>query len=46
MSDKLCQVEQFTKECCNERYTEQLKLVINNVDNVHNSSLYCDRHNW
>ena len=45
VSDELFEVEQFTKECCNKRFTEPLKLVINNIDNVHNNSLYCDRRN-
>ena len=44
ISDKLCQVEQCTKEC-NKRCTEQLELVINDIDNVHNNSVYYDRHN-
>ena len=45
ISDKLCQVEQFTKDCCNGRCTEQLKVVINNIDNVQRNSVYSDRHN-
>ena len=40
ITDKLCQVEQFTKECCNKRCTEQLNLVINNIEIMSTTVLF------